>query len=330
MARSPRKPKAVTNELLTAIQFVGSVLKDEGSPSETHILLSNGWAVAFNGVVGAGASIKSDIYAAPNYKLFQAALAKCGDEYSIVQEGSNLKITSGKFKAIVPCLDPILINTSNIDPNIAPINDEFKIALEATGALASETGQTIHSASILMKGQSLISTENGVVLLEFWHGNNLPTDIAIPKALVAPLTKTIKKLTGFGCSDTSVTFYFEDGNFIKSQLYSDKWPDVGRILNNETNPFEVPKDLWEGIAAVEKHSVDGLVYFDSDVIRSHPNNTVGASYEIKGLPRGPIFNIKQLLSIKNYVKKIDFFVQGGKLTIWYGDKCRGAIAGRTQ
>lgn len=39
MAR-PRKPKATqaTNELLSSLLFVGSVLKEHGSPNETHIL----------------------------------------------------------------------------------------------------------------------------------------------------------------------------------------------------------------------------------------------------------------------------------------------------
>lgn len=340
--RPKAKAEKATNELLEKILFVGSVLKDQGSVNETHILLSNGYAVAFNGIVASGCSISTNIYAAPNYTLLVAALAKCGEEYSIEPEDlieikpifntycNKLKITSGKFKAIVPCLDPNLINVTHIDPNIAPINDDFKIALAATGALASENGQTIHSASILMNGQSLISTENGVLLFEYWHGCNLPTDIAIPKALVAPLTKTTKKLKGFGCSNSTVTFYFEDGSWIRSQIFSEKWPDLGRIINVQSNPFDPPKDLWEGLTAVEKHSVDGLVYFDNGVLRSHPNNSVGASYEVKGLPKGPIFNIKQLMFIKDYVKQIDFFVQGGKMTMFYGDKCRGAIAGRVQ
>lgn len=326
----PKSKSTATNELLQSLLFVGSVLKDQGSVNETHILLSNGYAVAFNGIVASGTKITSDIFAAANYSLLISALAKCGEEYSIVQEGNKLKITSGKFRAIVPCLDPILINVTHIDPNIAPINDDFKIALEATGALASDNGQTIHSASILMNGQSLISTENGVLLFEYWHGCDLPTNIAIPKALVAPLTKTTKKLVGFGCSDTTVTFYFEDNSWIRSQLFSEKWPDLERILNVESKPFDVPKDLWEGMVAVSPHSIDNLVYFGNGVLYSASNELMGASYEVKGLPKGPIFNIKQLMFIKDYAKQIDFFAQGGKMTYFLGDKCRGVIAGRVQ
>lgn len=327
MARPKKNKVAPTNGLLEAIQFVGNVLQEKGTPNETHLLFSNNWAVAFNGIIAAGAKVSSPIYAAPNYYLLEKALSKCG-EFEIALDNSSLIIKSGKFKAIIPCIDPINIAVSNIDPNIHAINDEFKKGLEITGALANENGQTIHYASILMNGQSLVSTENGVMLFEYWHGCELPSGIAMPKALVGPLTKTNKKLTGFGYSQSSVTFYFEDESWIKSQLFSEKWPDIGRVLNVHSNPSEPPKDLWEGLAIVAPHSTDNLVYFDADVLRSHANSGIGAAYEVKGLPRGPVFNIKQLMFIKDYVKKIDFFAEGGKMTCWVGDRTRGVIAGR--
>ena len=330
MARKPRTPKAATNELLNQIRFVGSVLKEQGSPSETHIILSNNWAVAFNGVLAAGTKISSSLFAAVNYHLFEKALAKCGEEYSLSVDNHALVIKSNKFKAIVPCLDPTLINTSGIDAPTHQINDAFKKGLEITGALAAENGQAIHYASILINGQSLVSTDNGVLLIEYWHGCELPTNIAVPKSLVDPLIKTNKKLVGFGHSNNSVTFHFEDESFIKSQLFAEQWPSVDHLLSNECNPFETPRDLQEALNAVGPHSVDNLVYFDTDMLRSHPNDSVGASYSVKGLPRGPIFNIKQLDLMLKHAKQIDFFVQGGKMTYFFGENCRGVVAGRVQ
>ncbi len=329
MARPKKNKTVATNGLLEAIQFVGSILQEKGTPNETHILISNGWCVAFNGIVASGCKVSLSFFAAPNYYLLEKALSKCG-EYEIETLPTSIVIKSGKFKAVIPCIDPVYINVSGIDENKIAINDEFKKGLEITGALANENGQTIHYASILINGQSLVSTENGVMLIEYWHGCDLPTNIAVPKALVAPLTKTNKKLIGFGYSETSVTFYFEDESWIKSQLFSEKWPNVERILNVQSNPVEAPKELWEALSVVAPHSTDNLVYFDNDLLASHSNINMGASYTVKGLQRGPIFNIKQLAFIKDYVKTIDFFAEGGKMTMWYGDKCRGVIAGRVQ
>src|SRR4051812_15840752 len=102
MARKA-KPKATTNGLLEAIQFVGSVLQEKGTPNECHLLLSNSWAVAFNGIIAAGTKVSLPLYAAPNYYLLEKALSKC-KEYEIEATNSSLVIKSGKFKAIIPCI----------------------------------------------------------------------------------------------------------------------------------------------------------------------------------------------------------------------------------
>lgn len=334
MAKRGKPTKAATksNAFLEAITFVGSVLKDTGTPSETHIYLKNNWAVAFNGILAAGTPIENDISACPNYFLFQQAVAKCGADLTIAQLDNKLTVKSEKFKATIPCIDPELINIGGYDEATISVNDEFKKALEIVAPLVNENGQHIYNVSILLNGQSVISTENGSVILEAWHGNDLPTNLSIPKSVVEPLAKTTKKLVGFGYSDFSITFHFEDKSFIKTQLFKEQWPDVARILNADSKPFETPKELFEGVAAITSFSNDGLCYFDTDVIRSHKDENIGASYNVSGLPRGPIFSIKQLNVLKEHMKMIDFFCHGpnGPMTMFYGDKVRGVIAGRTQ
>lgn len=331
MAR-PRKPKPTltSNAFLEALKFVGTVLKETGTVNETHCLINNGYLIAANGVVAAGTKVETTLFAAPNYSLLMAALSKA-PEPEISVEGGRLHVKSGKFKAIVPCIDPILISLNNIDPPITKLTNDFKTALETVDVLANENGQNIYSCSVLMAGASCIATEGGRMVVECWHGLPLPPGLALPKAFISALAKVPKDLKAFGFSPSSVTVYFEDDSFLKTQLFSEQWPDIGKILNKPSNMMPIPKDLWEGMNAVCPHSTDGLVYFDHDVLRSHNNEGVGASYEVKGLPRGPIFNIKQLMLIKDLAKEIDFFAVGkhGTATMFRGEKCRGAIAGRT-
>lgn len=339
--RKKPKPSPTSSAFLEALKFVGTVLKESGTVNETHCLINNGYLIAANGVVAAGIKVIDDreIIAAPNYSLLIAALAKASEPEiepsnindSDVNWARNLIIKSNKFKAIVPCIDPILISLNNIDPPIAKLTNDFKTALETVGVLANENGQNIYSCSVLMAGASCIATEGGRMVLEAWHGCDCPPGLALPKAFISALAKVPKDLKAFGFSPSSITVYFEDDSFLKTQLFSEQWPDIGEILNKPSNMMPIPKDLWEGMNAVCPHSTDGLVYFDHDVLRSHNNEGVGASYEVKGLPRGPIFNIKQLMLIKDLAKEIDFFAVGkhGTATMFRGDKCRGAIAGRT-
>lgn len=332
MAPRPKKrtaeAPAVASTLLTALQFVGSVTNDAGPINETHIFLGANWAIAYNGTIGASHPIVEDIYACPHAKTIIEALSKCNEHISFTQLDANrLSIKSGKFKAIVPCIDPTLLKLAMPDPPIADIDDRFKEGLSIVGTLPSDNAQYIYLASILMNGQSLIST-NGKVVIEYWHGIDLPPAISLPKALIDPLTKTNKKLCKFGYSQSSTTFYFEDGSWIRSQLYAEAWPDMGLILDRASNAWPVSGDFWRGLDAVAGFSETGFVYFGAGVLRSHENAAQGASFEIAGLPKGPAFPAKQLSLIRPYATKIDFLAKD--CLMFFGDRVRGCIAGVRQ
>ena len=337
MAPRPRKRATeataaqATNSFVDALRFIGNVTRDIGAPYETHCVLNNNTATAFNGVLAAGIKIEDDIFACPNNKMIVEALSKCGEHLSITQlDASRLSIKSDKFKAVVPCIDPTLLSITQPDQAVAVIDDRLKKAFEVCGVIANEGAQTIYGSSVLMKSGSLVATD-GSIMFEYWHGIDLP-EIAIPKSLIQPIVKCSKPLSKFGFSNSTATFYFEDESWFRSQLFNDQWPDVSKILNIKSNPWPVPTDFFKALDAVASFSQDGQVYFDSGVLRSHVTDGVGASYEVTGLPKGPIHSIKQLKMIKPYAEQIDFFAEGPNSTMlmFFGNNIRGVIAGRSK
>jgi len=336
MARKPGIVKAEPNKssLLKALEFCSVVCEKLGTPCETHIGLRNNWAIAFNRIVAAGYPISEDIYCYPHTLLLLEALSKCEESYSLTQlDNSRLSIKSGKFKAVIPCLNPNLMQDALPDPQIAPVTNKFKEAIEAVGVLANEDAQHVLTASVLMNGASVIAT-NRVMILEYWHGLDLPPNIPLPKQFVSALTKQKKNLTGFGFSNNSATFYFEDGCWLRTQLYNDQWPDINSILNREANLWSIDPSFFDALKAIEPFSDDKNAYFDTNLIMSHPNNAEGATHECSGIPKGVVYPIRQLMIMKPYVKKIDFNADGGNKAsyccVFYGDECRGMIAGRSR
>lgn len=332
----PPKPRSKSTEikssLLTALEFVSCVTEQLGAPFETHVGLNRNWAIAFNGTVAAGSPISEDIFCYPHNLLLIEALSKCDENFSLTQlDNGRLSIKSGKFKAIVPCLDPALMQIANPDPQIVGITNKFKEAVEAVGAIANENTLEIFTASVLMNGQTVIST-NRIMVLEYWHGLDLPPDVPLPKEFVKALSKQKKNLTGFGYSSSSATFYFEDGCWLRTQLYADKWPDVSRILNRPANLWSIDPNFYKALDAVAPFSEDGNVYFDLNLLMSHDNTNQGANYECNGLPKGVVYPISQLKIIKPYVKRIDWIASGihdsSYCLIFEGDVMRGVIAGR--
>lgn len=330
MPPRPKKPSEKTSSrLLEVVRFLCSVTKDEGPPQDTHILLSNKTATAFNGTIGAGCVIDEELHAAPHAKTFLNALMKCGDQYSLTQlDQSRLSIKSGPFKAIIPCIDPILLYFPTPDTNIALIDDSFKTSLQLIEKIKPENGQRVVTLSFLLNGQSVLATD-GKILVEAWHGLNLPTNVPIPKAII-PVLLSSKKLTGFGLSQSTVTFYLEDNSFIRSQLYAENWPDISHILNKPSTPIAIPKDFFKALEAVGSFSGNGFVYFNDGKLQSHEVEEKGAQFEVDALRKGPVYSIKYLSLIKDMADNIDFYVPAERKSLmlaFIGPKVRGILMG---
>ena len=331
MARKPGTKTQTTNALLEALTFCSVVSEKIGAAYETHIGLKDNWAIAFNGIVAAGSPINETLTCHPHTILLIEALSKCDENYTLTQLDNNrLSVKSGKFKAVVPCLDPALMQSAFPDPQIVGIDNRFKEAVEAVGVLANENAQHVLTASVLMNGSSVIST-NRVMLLEYWHGLDLPKNVPLPKQFVAALVKQKRDLTGFGYSNNSATFWFGE-YWLKTQLYSDEWPDVSKILDREANLWTIDPNFFKALEAIEPFSVDGNAYSDLNLLKSHADDGVGASFEVSGLPKGFVYPIKQLKIMKPYVKKIDYMASGvadsSYCLVFYGDQMRGIISGR--
>jgi len=330
MPPRPKKPSEKTSSrLLEVVRFLSLVSRDEGAPSETHILLKDKTATAFNGTLGAGAMIEEELYCAPHTKTFLNALAKCGENYSLTQvDQSKLSIKSGPFKATIPCIDPALLYFPTPDINVAPIDDKLKDALTLIEKIKPENGQRVITLSFLMNGASVIATD-GKMLVEAWHGLNLPTNVPIPKAVI-PVLLSSKKLIGFGLSSSTATFYLEDNSFIRTQLYAESWPDISSVMERPSSPIAIPKDFFKGFDTVKDFSRNGFVYFKEGKLNSHPESEAGAEFEIPELKFGPVYSIKYLSIIKELAEKIDFYVpaeRNSKLLAFVGKNCRGILMG---
>lgn len=331
MSRPPRKTQS-DNGLLTSLRVLSEIEPTLGKPYETHVLLKDNWATMYNGIIAGGERITENLNICPQSDLLIQALSKCGQTIAYTQlDTGRLSIKSDKFRAIIPCLPLDEMPIQYPDEQIAVVDDRLKVAISAVSPLSKEGDDSIVTASILINRGSVLATDRQV-MIEYWHGIDLPPYLALPKAIIDPLTRNVKKLSGFGLSSSSCTFHFEDKSWLRSQFFAEKWPDIRPILDISCSPDPLPEGFYEAVKALEPFSDDGYVYFDTNVMRSHRHADAGASYEVPGLPRGPIMKIKQLKMIQSLIKTVDFQVRNKhnqRMTFWFGENVRGAISGRT-
>lgn len=326
-ARKPKEQNSGAASLIEALKFVALAQQKEGTPVQTHCIINQGRMMAFNGIFATGHLIDDDLSACPHSTRLLDALGKCGANLSITQlDSGRLSIKSDRFKAFVPCVPFDQLVCVEPDAPCAAIDDRLKAGFDMVAPILSETAQKAMFAGALLQAGSIVGT-NGHVLVEYWHGIDLPPGLIVPKAALQALTKTAKKLTRFGFSPNSATFFFEDDSFIKTQLYSEQYPDYGRIFPANVNPWPLPEGFFEGVRKIQSLSDDKIVHFEASgmIVKDAQRNQSG-SYEIQGLKDGLAFNMEYLSIVEPIFKQVDFDTEPGK-AVFFGDNARGALMG---
>jgi hypothetical protein len=332
MGRKPSAKKAsnkAVSGLLEALRFIEPSQSEIGQLPQTHCMFANHWATAFNGLIMMATHIDTDIVAFPNTKRLIKVLMNCDETTQITQlDSGRLGIKSGKFQAYVPCIDGNLLAFTPPDPPQYQLNDAVLSSLGIVGIVAKENAPRVVQASVLLRQNSAAATD-GVMALEHWHGTPMPT-VCLPKVFITELMKIKKKPASLGASQNTCTVYFDDGSFIRTQLYTEPYPDIDRVLNTPNTPMPLPEDFFKAVRKIESNKEEsGSVYFNGtgSKLQTGPDDNVGASFDYEHpLPHGILFNIELLLRFAPHAKQADF-VAGPKqdMAIFYGDNFRGVL-----
>ena len=325
--------EAEINPLLDALKFVSVAQMEIGITYQTHCSIGGGFVSAFNGMLAAGAPYEEDFTVAPHtFRLIDALERVKGSSALSILPTNQINVKDDKrFDAMVPCVPAADVQRLAPDAGQWPITDAFKRAAAIAGLFTAEGATTVVGASLLTRDGSIVGT-NGICMIEVWHGVPMPPGLTIPKSFFSALAKINKPLAFFGFSDTSFTVWFEDRSYLRTQVYSDPWPNIDNAFNyfTQSAPTEPPpKDLYDAIRAVTSFSGEGRFYMSDGLIHSHRDQAEGARYACPGVIEGQSFVSKFVLALEPYIKQIDFNSPIPVAT-FYGDeaelKIRGVIS----
>jgi hypothetical protein len=338
MPRPSKKAQSqAAAKLAEALNFVAPCYKDGGLPFQAHARVAGKWMTATDGTLTAGHPIEEEFAACPHIARFIDALNKAGKTLAITENDNGTLLLKGdKIRAVVPCIPGGDLPQVMPDPNIATIDDRIKEGFAKLLPLTVTEGDRVVEVSILVRANSMFST-NAYVLFEYWHGIDLPPGIVVPKSFAAAIASSTKKLTGFGFSAKSVTFYFEDGAWYKSQIFEEEWPDIDKLFDFPQYPAPVPEGLFEAVKAIDSFSKDGAVHFHDEKLKTTYDNyqdigspVYGATYDVPGLQGGHSFTAKLLRLIEPVCAKLDYTSNEDRAFFFDDANVRGTILKRVQ
>lgn len=206
-----RKSKTELNQetldFLEQLNFVSKAQTKAGVPYQTHCVIKNGILSAFDGTITIGINCNFDFEACPHTTTLIDAIKNCASDVSITQLNScALSIKSGKFKATINCMPADQMICIDPDPKIATIDNKILDAFNAVVNIISESATREILAGALLQCNTVIAT-NGALLVEYWHGINLPSGLLLPRKFIKAVIDSNKNLSGFGFSPKSVTLF---------------------------------------------------------------------------------------------------------------------------
>lgn len=313
MAAKAKSPPKVKPDFIQALELVSLCQREIGNEYQTHCVVRNGQICATDGLLSAGALISETIEATPHTLTLLRAVK--GDEFSITKTDKSLMVKSGRLSVRVPCLG-YSPEATIPDARSGPLNADFAIGLRTVGALARDSEAKTMNSTVLIRDGVMVATNNNV-LMEYWHGNSFPVDIALPKMLVDLICKVDAEPVSYGVTDRSFTVYFKNNSWVRGMLKEGIWPTVPKLMDSASEPFAVPEYFF--------HGVKELTPFGADLKIEGSHLIVGdASFEIGEMP-GMKFDMKSLFLIAPYALQFATEPSNRRL-IFYGDKLRGCVA----
>lgn len=316
--------------MLKELKFVqGAVAKKDLLPAMTHFRIEGGTVRSYNGTLAISSPLPFDIDCCPKADQLVKAIGLCDDTITLsITPGGKLRIVSGSYRDYIELVEG---ETPHVGPEGAPLDFDGQVLLDAFKLMYPFIGNDASrpwSAGILLNGQSAYATNNTCVV-EYWLGAPFPHQINIPRACIKEMLRVDEAPTHGQISGNSVTFHYEDGRWIRSQLLNVEWPleMIGKILNVPSNPVPVPAELFTAIDKL-KARADGTsrVYINNGLLTTSQQEEEGASYELDGIEFVGCYNMAMFALLNGVVETADFTLYPDP-AMFFGGPMRGAIVG---
>lgn len=326
-----KKSKRVPSALEQAVDFLSLLYKGQEDQT-TYCNIVDAHATAYNMIVGVGTAIGIEIDCCPHIGLLAESIRRCESGFALTRYSEDkLYIKQEDFHAFIPCLrNPAFLQWTEPDAPIAPLGAQFITAIDSVSPLADDKAETLINAAIQLYGNSVMAT-SGSLVMQAWHGFDMPDGMLFPKVAAKILHKIKKPLVAFGFSNISITFHFADNSWLKSQLYRDKLPDIRPHMDGAdfTALRPIPHNFFDAVEQVAPFSKDGQVWVEGNRVSSHPfhirDEGSGLTLSFDGQGHScRVYRFIDLLAIRKVANAWSEFGREDA-TVFFGDNLRGMV-----
>lgn len=321
--------------MLDALRFVAaSVAKKDYVQDLTHFRIVDGRVTGFNGVISLSSDIDVDLNVYPHAARMLAAIKACPETISLnVTPAGRLAIKSGKFKSFVDCLpsDPAIVVAPEGDS--VELGPSFLPGIRALAPIMGIDASRPWAMGIRLQSKTMLATNN-VMLGEYWHGVDTPTDVVIPDICIRELLRIDEAPTRVQMTDHSISFWFGENRWLRSSLIeASAWPiaKMDEILSgSQGKQTEIDPAFFEAVDTLKPFLEDsGTLYLSADKVSTSKTEGEGTSIECPATGQAEMqaYHHRQLALLGEVAKTIDWTAYP-RPCMFRGEKLRGALVGQ--
>jgi DNA polymerase III sliding clamp (beta) subunit (PCNA family) len=204
-----------------------------------------------------------------------------------VKEGT-LIIKKGSFRAKLPLLDPQAFPLSVLSsPASLPLVSSFRVILDALKPFIGKDASRLWACGILFKENKAYATNNTVVARAEYKFSSALEPFNLPGFTVDELLLIEQEPMNIIQDDGHVTFVY-DSFWVRSQTFSNAWPDIDKMIPEVKKLPEVPAGLKDAVDKIVDFCPDAdfqCVVFDENFVKTTEGEI---SAEVGGfsLPKG--------------------------------------------
>lgn len=321
--------------MLKELKFVmGSVARKDYVPELQHFRIANGRVDGFNGVIALSTPIDLELVAMPKAVQFVKAIERLPDDQECVLDltkAGRLSVKSGRFRAYVECWE-----AEHATPHVTPAGDIYPMPggilpiLKRLAPFMGIDASRPWACGILFDGQIANVTNNIVVIQHWLPGLTFPSPINLPSVAVTEMLRINREPVSMQPEPGAITFHYDNGAWMRTQLNSGEWPDLSGILERESVQRPLTPGLFDAVARLDVFSdKSGRVYLRPDLVTTSLEEGTGAQVELPGLDADGCFHQEQIVALRDLAQSIDWQMYPLPC-IFYGDNLRGALIGIRQ
>lgn len=304
--------------MLDAIRYAAAgVAKKDYVSALTHFRIMGGRISAFNGKMSLSSDIPVDIDVIPHAASFLAAVKAAGeDPISLhVTPTGKLAVRAGKFRAYIQCVPQEDQSVMFLEPQgeSVDLGPSFLPGLRVVSPVMGVDASRAWTNGIKLSSKSMFATNN-VMMVQFWHGAELPFDVVIPAHAVNELLRVGQEPSRVQVSENTVTFWFGDNRWLLTTVMEGTlWPmsKIEGVLDepNSAECAALPDGFFDGVASLEPFlDAYGRVFVTPDGLRTSMTDGDGANIELPmlGVPSPQPYGYKPLSILGKVATGVDW------------------------